>query len=233
MPVQPVTSAPAMPPASMISSPQELNQMDFLQMLTAQLKAQDPMNPLQGQEFASQLAQFSSLQQLQNMSQTMDKTLQADMLLAQTFNNTMASALIGKTVRADMDNFTLGSSGNTTLSYNLPSAATSITVDIKYSDGKVVRSIHVNPQEAGEHSVTWDGTDATGHRVSPGNYTYAINAKGADGSTVQATTFVEGRVSAVRYEDGNAVLTVNGMTVQLGQVISISDPSDPSFARKG
>jgi flagellar basal-body rod modification protein FlgD len=207
----------------MISTPQAMNQMDFLQMLTAQLKAQDPMNPLEGQEFASQLAQFSSLQQLTNMGQTMDQTLQANLLLAQSFNNTMASSLIGKTVRADMDQLTLGASGGADLSYDLPKAATDITVDIKDADGTVVRSIHVNPQAAGEHSLTWDGLNSRGGRAPQGDYTYSVTAKDAEGNSVAATTYLEGRVTAVRYVDGNAVLTVDGMTVYLGQVMSISD----------
>jgi flagellar basal-body rod modification protein FlgD len=218
----------------MIGSRSEtMGQADFLQMLTAQLKAQDPMNPLQGQEFASQLAQFSSLQELQKMGQTADQTLQANILLAQTFNNTMASSLIGKTVRADLDQVALGASGSAGLSYTLPSPATEIKIEIKDSDGKTVRTLNVNPQAAGDHTVEWDGVDSNGHRVSAGNYTYTISAKGADGADVKASTFVEGRVSSVRYENGNAVLTVGGMTVMLGQVISISESGSDNASKRG
>lgn len=235
MPVQPVSSSPATPPADMITTPQALGQADFLQMLTAQLKAQDPMNPLSGQDFASQLATFSSLQELQTMGKTMDQTLQANLMLSQTFNNTMASSLIGKTVSAEMDKFTVGSTGDSTLSYSLPSAATDINVDIKDSDGTVVRTLHLTPQEAGQHSLTWDGMDGNGRRVAAGNYSYSVSAKDASGNDVTAMTLVEGRVTEVRYENGNAVLTVNGMTVQLSQVLSISDPGneDPAIPRRG
>jgi len=231
----PSVGAPSLtPPADMIGTPSNtLGQADFLEMLTAELKAQDPMNPLQGQEFASQLAQFSSLQELQKMGSTADQTLQANILLAQTFNNTMASSLIGKDVRANLDTMTLGASGNVNMSYSLPTTATTLSVDIKDSTGAVVRTLQLNPQLNGEHTFTWDGTDGNGHRVSPGTFTCSINATDVDGNAVQATTFLQGRVSAVTFENGNAELTVDGVTVMLGQVISISDPGESSTTKKG
>jgi flagellar basal-body rod modification protein FlgD len=232
MPVDSVTSNPATPPASMISSPTEMTQVDFLQMLTAQIQAQDPMNPMDSENFASQLAQFSSLQQLQSMGTTMSQTLQANLMLAQSFNNTMAASFIGKSVRAEMDQFTVGESGSSTLSYNLSNAATSISVDIKDSDGSVVKTLHINPQAAGDHTLTWDGTDSNGNRVTPGSYTYSVNATDANGNDVTATTVLEGLVTDVSYENGNAELMVNGIAVQLSQVLSIGE-GDTSSKRRG
>jgi flagellar basal-body rod modification protein FlgD len=231
--VSSVTGASATPPSDMISSSDEMTQMDFLQMLTAQMRSQDPMNPMDGQEFASQLAQFSSLQELQSMGTTMGQTLQANLLLAQSFNNTMAAGFIGKTVRAEMDQMTLDSSGGATLCYNLSDAATEIDVEIKDSDGDVVRTLHVNPQAAGEHSLTWDGLNSDGGRASAGDYTYSVKATDADGNDVTATTFLEGVVASVNYESGSAVLMVNGMSVSLSQVMSISDTDTDGNKRRG
>jgi flagellar basal-body rod modification protein FlgD len=220
-----------MPPADLISSrAAALSQADFLRMLTEQLKAQDPLNPLSGQEFASQLAQFSSLQELQGMGTTLDDQLQADLLLTQTFNNTMAATLIGKVVRAEQNQIEMEATGEQTLTYDLPTAATEISVNITDSSGKVVRTLTLSPQEAGEHTVTWDGLNSDGVHVPAGTYTYSISAKDADGNAVTATTYLEGRVTEVRYSNGSAVLIVNGREISLGSVLSVRDPSD---AEKG
>jgi flagellar basal-body rod modification protein FlgD len=137
----------ATPPADKISSRSAaLGQADFLQMLTAQLKSQDPLNPMNGADFATQLAQFTSVQQLTAMNAKMDQSVQASLMMGQTFSNTMSAALIGKEITADMNQFTLESSGDHALHYNLPTAATDISIDIKDSSGKVVRTLKVNPQ---------------------------------------------------------------------------------------
>jgi flagellar basal-body rod modification protein FlgD len=225
MPVDSVTpTTPAVPPADMIKSASaSMDKADFLQMLTAQLKAQDPMSPMSNEDFASQLAQFSSLQELQNMSKSLDQSLQANLLLTKTYSNTMASSLIGKTVKADMNSITMGSTGDGNIAYNLPDAATDVTVDILDSAGKTVRTLKLNAQTAGDHKVTWDGLNADGRRVAAGDYTYTVKATGADGNALTPSTYMEGKVSEIRYVDGNAILIVNGLQIKLGQVVSISD----------
>jgi flagellar basal-body rod modification protein FlgD len=206
-----------------------MSKLDFLQMLTAQLKAQDPMNPMDSQNFAAQLAQFSSLQELQNMDTTMTQSLQANLLLSQTFSNTMATSLIGKTVQANVDKFSTTATGTNSLSFNLGKAATDITIEIKDSGGTVIRTATVPAQTAGDHSWTWDGLDGNGKHVAAGDYTFSLTAKDVDGNSVAATTVMTGRVTGVRYEDGNVLLVVNGMDVQLGQIMSINE----SESKKG
>lgn len=232
MPVDPITPPlPAAPSPDRISSRAEgLDRADFLRMLTAQLRTQDPLNPLSGQDFASQLAQFSSLQELQGIGAAMGQSLQTDLLLAQTFNNTMAATLIGKTIRADVSEVAMGATGEATLGFSLDGPATDITVDIRDADGDIIRTLRVPSREAGDHTFTWDGFDTEGRRVAPGNYSYTVNAKDPDGRTVRSTSFLEGRVTEVRYVDGSPVLIVNGMQVQLGQVLTIGEPDG---ARKG
>jgi flagellar basal-body rod modification protein FlgD len=218
------TSTTATPSSDMISSRSaSMDKADFLQMLTAQLKQQDPMNPQDSSDFATQLATFSSVQELQTMSETMDQTLQANLLLGQTFSNTMSTSLIGKYVHADVDSVTAEDSGTVQLAYNLPSAATEVTVEIKDSDGNVIRTLNINAQSAGDQQLTWDGLDSDGTHVAAGTYTLSVTGTDGNGQSITGTTFVDGLVSAIQYTDGNAVLLVNGMTVQLGQVVSIRD----------
>jgi flagellar basal-body rod modification protein FlgD len=222
----PVSPTNATPPADKISSRSAaLGQADFLQMLTAQLKSQDPLNPMNGADFATQLAQFTSVQQLTAMNSKMDQSVQASLMMGQTFSNTMSASLIGKEVKADMNQFSLTTGGGHDLHYNLANAATSITIDIKDSTGNVVRTLQVNPQAAGDQTVTWNGMDGNGKQAAGGDYTYTVTAKDANGAAVTASTFIQGVVSALQYVDGNAVLIVNGMQVSLSSVLSVMEPT--------
>jgi flagellar basal-body rod modification protein FlgD len=215
------------PSADTISSREaSLGQADFLKMLVAQMTVQDPMNPQEGTEFASQLAQFSQVQELQKMSTTLDNSYQTNLVLAQSINNTMASSFIGKSVRAEMDQFSIGSNDTSQLYYNLSSAATTIQVDIKDSDGNLVRTLNVSPQAAGDHTLQWDGMNSSGVHVPAGKYTYAITATGADDSAVTATAIFTGVVTSVSYATGSATLMSGDVELQLSQVLTIGNASD-------
>ena len=73
---------------------------DFLKLLVTQLQNQDPLNPASNQEFASQLAEFSSLEQLTQMNESLESNLDSDLLLAQSLNNSTATGFIGHEVHA-------------------------------------------------------------------------------------------------------------------------------------
>jgi flagellar basal-body rod modification protein FlgD len=226
MPVDGVTAASSTPPASLISSSSAaMGKADFLQMLTAQLKAQDPLNPLSNQDFATQLAQFSSLQELQTMNTELGQALQSNLLLTQTFNNTMAASFIGKIARANSNTIEMGTAGNASLTYKLGANATNVTIDIKDSSGHIVRTLNPAAQASGEQSVAWDGLGANGQRVAAGTYTFSVNATDSNGKTVDVTTFIEGLVTEVRFANGGALLVVGDREIQLGDVMSLRDPT--------
>ena len=227
MSIPSITPSTLTPPSDMISSRTDgMGQADFLRMLVEQLKAQDPLNPMEGQEFASQLATFTSLQELQGIGATLEQSLDASLLLTATFNNTMATSLIGKVVQAEANSVTVSASGGTTLAYDLAETATDISIEILDADGNVVRTLNVTSQKEGQHEAAWDGLNSEGQHVAAGTYTYRVNARDADGNTVQATTFFEGRVTEVRYEDGSVILMVGDRRVQLGDVISLREPDE-------
>jgi flagellar basal-body rod modification protein FlgD len=231
MSVESITSG-ATPPAELLGSQsQALDRADFLRMLTTQLRSQDPLSPMSNEEFATQLATFSSVQELQSIGATLYQSLQANLLMGQVFNNTMATSLIGKVVRAQADSVEVGSSGPVNLNYSLAGNATDITIDITDSDGNVVRTLTVPPQAAGEHQAQWDGLDSDGQRVPAGTYTFAVNAKNADGGSVGVSTYLEGVVSEVRYVNGQVVLMVDGREVSLADVLLIRN--DDGEAKKG
>ena len=223
----------ATPPADMIRSASDAtNKADFLKMLVAQLTNQDPLSPLEGTEFASQLAQFSSLEELQKMNSGLDGSLQANMVLAQSINNSLATMLIGKTIRADMSSVELGESGPASIQFELDDAAADVTIEIVDEDGEPIRTLSETNLAAGENTVEWDGYDEAGNRVAAGEYSIRVTASDSEGQSVGATLYFEGRVTGIQYRDGIAVLMVGTREINLGDVISISD-EDPHIIPLG
>ena len=98
------------------SSRQALGKDDFLKLLITQMRYQDPLSPMDNTQFLAQMAQFSSLEQMQNLNESFDQS----MLLSQSLNNSSAAGFIGRHVRASGDGVTLGPSGSVELGYFLP-----------------------------------------------------------------------------------------------------------------
>ena len=198
-----------------------LGKDDFLRMLTAQLQYQNPLDPMNDQEFVAQMAQFSSLEQLQNMNATMTQNSQWNMLLSQTINNTMATSLIGRTVTADSNAIGINGDGGATLTFNSDAFALNGTVTISDSEGKAVRILQLDNLAAGQNSIHWDGKDTEGNTVPSGSYSYQVDLFDTNGASVKNSTFTSGTVDGVKYIDGSAYLLVDGAYIPLSQIREI------------
>jgi len=197
-----------------------LGKDDFLKLLTMQLKNQDPLNPMDGTQFASQLAQFSSVEQLSNINTTLQQSIDANYLLSQSINNALAATFVGKDVRASGD--TVHFDGTPTeLGYTLPSAAETVTVTIRDASGAVVRTMTSAGREEGDNTLTWDGKDDDGVTLGAGQYTFSVSAKDSNGASLTATTFFKGRVSGVRFKSDGTVFVVDGTEVKLSSILEI------------
>ena len=203
-------------------------QDDFLKLLVAQMRYQDPLNPLEGTDFTANLAQFRSLEQLQNIGSKLDQSVEADLLLARSINNTMAATLIGKTVRAVSDKVALGERGPVDINFELADRASQVTVEILSAGGEVLRTITAESLDAGFGSVAWDGRDRNGQRLPAGEYQVRISAVAPGGASVTVQPLTVGVVSGVRFIDGNPVLIVDGREIQFGSVLEILDEQDDS-----
>jgi flagellar basal-body rod modification protein FlgD len=202
-----------------------VSKMDFLTMLVAQMTNQDPLSPMEGTEFATQLAQFSSLEELQTMSGQLDGSLQANLLLATSINNSMATTLIGKTVRAQADTVELAETGEASVRFLLGSAASEVSVEIVDENGETVRTLTGANLASGANTLAWDGCDDEGNRVAAGNYSVRVTAKDSSGNSVTVTPFFEGVVTGVMYRDGVAILLLGSREINLGDVIAVYDGS--------
>jgi len=190
---------------------------DFLRMLTMQLRHQDPMNPMSNDQFATQLAQFTQLETLSNINDS----IQTQILMAQSMNNSFMINMIGKDVKSYGDLITLGENG-ATMNFELMGDAASIRVRVFDDSNREVAVINGNSMRAGDRSLTWDGKDKDGNQLPQGMYTFRVEATGANGHNVPVETMNNGIVTGVTFSGGMPFLMVNGNLVNLRDIISIN-----------
>jgi flagellar basal-body rod modification protein FlgD len=200
-----------------------LGKDDFLKLLTMQMRYQDPMDPVKGTEFAAQLAQFSSVEQLSNINTNILQSIDANYLMSQSINNALAATFVGKDVRAATDTFKFGGDSNVRLGYTLPAAADFVTVKIYDESGSLVKTLTVTGKEKGDNTFTWDGTNEEGQTVGAGKYKFSVEAKDSSGGSISATSFVVGRVSGVRFRSDGTVFVIDGMEVKLSDILEIME----------
>lgn len=198
-----------------------LGKDDFLKLLVMQLRFQDPMSPLKGTEFAAQLAQFSSVEQLSNMSTQLNQSIEMNAVLAKSINNALAATFIGKGVRAGTDTFQYSGTGNVKLGYNLPSNAERVVVKVHDASGNVVRTINAAPTNKGDNNLEWDGKDDAGKELGSGKYTFTVDAKGISGELLAASRFIYGTVTGVRFKTDGTVFVIDGVEISLSNILEI------------
>mgnify|MGYP001566022568 CR=1 FL=1 len=200
-----------------------LGKDDFLKLLIQQLKFQDPLNPLKGTEFASQLAQFGSVEQLTNINSSLKQSLDASYIMSQSINNTMSATLIGKEVKATGNTVHYDGSNDVSLGYTLAERASTVKVSVYNEKNELVTEFATSKTDKGDNDITWDGTDKFGNRLPTGKYSFKIEAKDADGKVVGTApqTYVWGTISSVRYTQQGTVLMMNGIEINLSDVLEI------------
>lgn len=207
---------------NIFGSPRILGKDDFLKLLTVQLQHQDPLEPQDNSEMVAQLAQFSSLEQLENMNRNLASSLDLDLILTQVLNNTAAAGLIGKSVLAGGNSVMLEESGEAVpIRFDLAANAESLTVAIYDESGTLVRTIEQKGVEAGRQSVEWDGKNSSGKGVSGGTYTFRVTATDGEGNSIDVNPLVMGSVDVVKFVNGEAVLVIGGVEVAISQIIEI------------
>jgi len=203
---------------------QQVGKDGFLKILVTQLKNQNPTDPMKGRDFASQLAQFSSVEQLTNIGDQLESQKGGNEALTRSVNSGVATDLIGRTVKADGNQFTQSEGQEKTLGMDLSSLASEVTVTIRNSAGSPVRTRTLENVQAGETEITWDGTSDDGSQVPDGNYSFDVEATGPQGGAVEATSFLKGSVDRVSFGEEGARLLIDGAKIPLDRVRSVAAP---------
>ena len=188
---------------------------DFLQMLTTQLRNQDPLSPMEAAEFTNQLVAFSQVEQQIQTNENLNSLI----ALQSTGGIGDALGYLGHEVEVIGDTFRYDEAP-VTVGYGTPDGASDVLVQVLNRNGQVVH------QERGEtmpgrHELTWDGTAADGTELPPDVYRIRVTAATGAEEPAELPTFVRGTVSGVQTLDGETRLLIGGLAVDPNDVLTV------------
>lgn len=202
-----------------------LGKDDFLNMLITQLQHQDPLNPADSTEFTAQLAQFSSLEQLNNIHDSLKNMAQFQAALT----HSQAVSYIGKQITAYGNGLQLKEGQTATCRFELAADAAMTAISIYDATGGFVNSFETGSLGSGRQSAAWNGMDLDGNRMPPGLYRFEIQAVDATQQSLAVTPLMSAAVTGVSFKDDTAHLMTELQTVPLDDVIDVSQaPPQPA-----
>lgn len=210
-----ITTVPAggvRPPLNAPTTRKTLGKDEFLKLLVAQLENQDPTSPLQPHEFAAQLAQFSSVEQLTNLNAALLEQVKAGSAAQVLNQSTFASSLIGKQVVVEGDQVVVGAAGAATIPVDVQGAGTA-QLTLKDASGRTVLTQPVGFLGPGRHQLPLPPG------VGPGTYRYALDVTDGAGKAVPVTQYLSGLVDGVHFADGKVRLRIGSLTLPLDGVL--------------
>ena len=219
MAVDPVSGAAASSATATSRTTLASNFDTFLSLLTTQLRNQNPLDPLDTNQFTQQLVQFAGVEQQLKTNDTLTALLSA----TQTSQAGTALGLVGKSITAEGDTSLLtGNSAKWQL--KAPKDSVTGTITIRDANGSVVATKEVD-FVYGDQDFTWDGRKADGSRAKEGLYSIAVDAHDVAGNAVTITSEVSGTVDGVDLSTGQAVLLMGDLRIPLGSLKSVRAPS--------
>jgi flagellar basal-body rod modification protein FlgD len=203
--VQSTTSSTAAAGATSAVSQMSATQDRFLALLVAQMRNQDPLNPMDNAQVTSQMAQLSTVSGIEKLNTTV-AALSNSMAAAQSLQ---AASMIGRVALVAGDQIAMASgSSNAAVELSLP--ADKVTVTIADANGNVVRTLDFGAQDAGIVDFQWDGTDDGGTTLADGVYSFSASAV-LDGVKSTPTPLTYGLVNSVSLASGVAQLNVGNL----------------------
>lgn len=207
-----------------LSDNNEMGKDAFLRLLTTQLQNQDPMDPVKNEDFVAQLAQFSSLEQLQNINQTLSENQNPEVTFGveKAIQSNTAVSLIGKNVEISTETVTYTGDGSVEIGYHLEGPANRVDIQIFDGTGNLIHTLTDTSPEVGNGSIKWNGKDGNNQQTMAGTYhiiPYAVN--GENNSVIVSATLM-GEVTELRHLNGNPILIINGSEAPLSSVTRIS-----------
>ena len=195
----------------------------FLRLLVAQLEHQDPLKPMENADFTAQLAQFSTLEQIEKMNANLQAMADAQKALTGLQTKMQATNLVGKEVRIKGSTIQIQDKEATQLVYKLPAASPKVTVDIVDQFGSVVKSFDEGSQAAGEYKVPHNSTDNWVKHLPNGSYTVKVTATDGAGQPMTVDMMIQGRVNGVEYGDDQPFFLMGKNRVGFSDLVSIQE----------
>jgi flagellar basal-body rod modification protein FlgD len=191
----------------------------FLQLLTTQLKNQDPLAPLDANQFTQQLVQFSAVEQAIKTNDALGQ------LLATMRGDQIARSVdyLGAEVEAEGQTIRLGEGGPARVRYRLDQSAAQVRIEIYDGAGRLVAT-RQGETGAGSHSLDWNGQSQSGAPLPAGLYRVEVVASDAAGQAVPVTTTIRGVVDGVEIDGDRLMLSIDGVLMPLDSIISIHRP---------
>ncbi|MGK5081694.1 flagellar hook assembly protein FlgD [Bdellovibrionota bacterium FG-1] len=181
-----------------------LGKDDFLRIMITQMKNQDPTNPFKADQMASQMAQFSTVEQLKNMSDSMAKLTTAN----QPLERLAMTNMIGKTLTVDRGRFPHTEGQNEQLGFGLPKDATQVSISLINDQGETILQKDLGKMKAGEGSFTWDGKRSNTLAAKTGTYMIRVDAQDENGQKLETNSQTTARVIGISFEGAEPVFLV-------------------------
>lgn len=173
----------------------------FLQLLVTQMKNQNPLDPQENGEFVAQLAQFSSLEGIQSLNDSVNGILTG----IGSSQALQATSLVGRSVIVQTDKAVVDTAASFNGQVVVPQSISDAKVSIKDKDGNVVKTIQLGSQKAGTADFIWDGTNEKGEKVAPGTYTFTAETT-VEGKAKTLSTLLPARVNSVSFQNGSEMM---------------------------
>jgi flagellar basal-body rod modification protein FlgD len=193
-----------------------LTQEDFLKLFTTQLKFQNPLEPLDNFQMATQMAQFNTVDALMKMNETMTQVAANQ----NSMNHLQAAGLIGKKVETQGNRLSLQQGTVSEGMYQL-SRPGKVMIQVFNSQGSLVRQIDAGVKDGSRQKIGWDGKNQAGATLPDGFYTFRVLATDSQGQAVPATLYQTGKVDGISLENGSILLQVNGDRVSFSDILAI------------
>lgn len=191
----------------------------FLRLLTTQLQHQDPLAPMDSTEFTNQLVQFSQVEQQINLNQKIDSLLQLQLASI----SSVALGYVGMDVSYLSAEMNFDGTHPVTVNYSLGDSAQIAKMNVYNEKGDLVYSTDT-PKSVGRNEIVWNGMTNSGEIAEPGTYTVSIDAATAEGTPIQTSTIVSGRVRGIESQNGVVYLLVGERAVSLATVVNAKVP---------
>jgi len=193
----------------------------FMKLFLAQMNQQDPLNPMDTSQFSSQLAQFSTLEQLYNVNENLE-SIEGIQSVDSKYN---ALGLMGKDVQAQSNSLVLDGQSTAKGAFYIDTPAEACVVRIYDGNGEAIRDIELEGLPAGTHDFEWDGHDDDGNMKASGVYQYNITAISPYGDMISAEKYIQGTVTRISLFEGEPVIYVNETPMSMEQIVNIKIPS--------